>query len=177
MSFFHFVKDHCSKVFFTFEQTMISFCKWYHCLFKGVLHILPEILSETECNCGSRKYFLQKKKRVMDNCIFFMLKQQKITKHYSFHSFDCFCLSQQCNGSNVVEGMKAPAPLFAATQYKTMTPWHIHHVVKIFLNLYCCTSLLTSSIHKPLFPLVLTSDWLTTDRLRLTGFTLKSSTT
>lgn len=30
MSFFHFVKDHCSKVFFTFEQTMISFCKWYH---------------------------------------------------------------------------------------------------------------------------------------------------
>lgn len=54
MSFFHFVKDHCSKVFFIFEQTMISFCKWYHCLFKGVLHILPEILSETECNCGSR---------------------------------------------------------------------------------------------------------------------------
>lgn len=27
MSFFDFVKDHCSKVFFTFEQTMISFCK------------------------------------------------------------------------------------------------------------------------------------------------------
>lgn len=60
ISFFNFLKDHCSKVFFTFEQTMISFCKWYHCLFKGVLHILPEILSETEYNCGSRKYFLQK---------------------------------------------------------------------------------------------------------------------
>lgn len=89
--------------------------------------------------------------------LFYVKTTENNCTHYSFHSFGCFCLSQQCNGSNVVEGMKAPAPLFA-TQYKTMTPWHIHHVVKMFLKLYCCTSLLTSSIHKPLFPLVLTSD-------------------
>lgn len=70
MSFFHFVKDHCSKVFFTFEQIMISFCKWYHCLFKCVLHILPEILSETECNCGSRNQLLA-------NCVFGHISYKK----------------------------------------------------------------------------------------------------